>query len=189
MPDANAYIDQTRNGLIAAVQGLSEVQWTFQPAPECWSIAQILEHIVVTQEVVLDSLLPRLAGAPPAPANHNPDVVDALIVTRFAERSRKFQGPKAVLPAGRWTPAECLSRLDANCVRLHQYLEATPGLREHAVESLPLKAISDGAYQFMDGYQWMLAMAAHTQRHTLQILEVKADANFPAAEANRASAA
>jgi hypothetical protein len=32
----------------------------------------------------------------------------------------------------------------------------------------------------MDGYQWVLATAAHTERHTKQILEVKSDPNFPA---------
>ena len=32
----------------------------------------------------------------------------------------------------------------------------------------------------LDAYEWVLAVAAHTERHTKQILEVKADANFPA---------
>jgi hypothetical protein len=30
-----------------------------------------------------------------------------------------------------------------------------------------------------DGYQWLLAVASHTTRHTGQILEVKAHPNFP----------
>jgi hypothetical protein len=36
----------------------------------------------------------------------------------------------------------------------------------------------------LDGYEWILAAAAHSERHTKQILEVKADPNFPA---NRAT--
>ena len=47
-------------------------------------------------------------------------------------------------------------------------------------ESPPLKAITKGALNSMDGYQWLLAAAAHTERHTKQILEVKANPNFPA---------
>jgi hypothetical protein len=31
----------------------------------------------------------------------------------------------------------------------------------------------------MDGYQWILAAAAHTERHAKQMLEVKADDDFP----------
>jgi len=29
------------------------------------------------------------------------------------------------------------------------------------------------------GYEWILFIAAHSERHTKQILEVKADPNFP----------
>jgi hypothetical protein len=32
-----------------------------------------------------------------------------------------------------------------------------------------------------DGYQWILAAGCHSARHTGQILEVKADPNFPPA--------
>lgn len=31
----------------------------------------------------------------------------------------------------------------------------------------------------LDGYQWILTLVGHSERHTLQILEVKADPNFP----------
>ena len=31
----------------------------------------------------------------------------------------------------------------------------------------------------MDAYQWILLISAHSERHTKQIEEVKADPNFP----------
>jgi hypothetical protein len=31
----------------------------------------------------------------------------------------------------------------------------------------------------MDGYEFVLFIAAHSERHTKQILEVKADPNYP----------
>jgi hypothetical protein len=31
----------------------------------------------------------------------------------------------------------------------------------------------------MDAYQWLLLLAAHTERHTAQIEEIKADPKFP----------
>ena len=33
--------------------------------------------------------------------------------------------------------------------------------------------------QPLDAYEWLLFVAAHSERHTKQILEVKADPNFP----------
>jgi hypothetical protein len=66
-----------------------------------------------------------------------------------------------------------------NYARLTELLES-PDLRQHMIEAPPIKAVSKGAFDSMDGYQWVLAAAAHTERHTKQILEVKADAKFPA---------
>jgi hypothetical protein len=55
--------------------------------------------------------------------------------------------------------------------RTVQFLQSTPGLRDHVVDS-PLG-------QPLDAYQWLLFISAHSERHTKQILEVKADPNFP----------
>ena len=47
----------------------------------------------------------------------------------------------------------------------------TPDLREHVTDSpLGMK---------LDAYQWVLFLAAHSERHLKQLLEVKADPNFP----------
>ncbi len=51
------------------------------------------------------------------------------------------------------------------------FLKKTPALREHAVDS-PLG-------KKLDAYEWILFISAHSERHTKQILEVKADPNFP----------
>jgi len=36
-------------------------------------------------------------------------------------------------------------------------------------------------FKTLDTYQWILLTSAHMRRHTAQILEVKADPNFPEA--------
>ena len=99
------------------------------------------------------------------------------MIHNFPDRLTKFQAPIFVNPSG-LAPAEPTQRFDVNCTRLVESL-GEPGLREHAVDSAPLKGISKGEYGLMDGYQWILAAAAHTERHTKQILEVVADASFP----------
>jgi hypothetical protein len=72
-----------------------------------------------------------------------------------------------------------LDRLKTNCRRLVKCLQTTRGLRQHATEAAPMKAVSKGTHELMDGYQWILAAAAHTERHAKQMLEVKADDDFP----------
>jgi len=189
MYNAKDNIEESRQGLIAATEDLSEAQWHFKPSPECWSIAEVLEHVVMTQELILGAVFERLANAPPAPADHDRDTVDALIVNNFPDRSMKFKGPEVLQPTGRVPPSEALDRLNQTCAHIAECVDSKPDLREHAVDSPPLKAVSQGKYQFIDGYQLLLAMAAHNERHLRQIREVKADAGFPAHENRAASVA
>ncbi|MGD0363165.1 MAG: hypothetical protein ABSC93_19975, partial [Bryobacteraceae bacterium] len=63
-------------------------------------------------------------------------------------------------PAGRWPYSEATARLLRNYESLAEYLESTPDLRQHALPSRPLKAVSNGEFDSMDGYQWILGAAA-----------------------------
>jgi hypothetical protein len=179
LEQARLFIEQARNGAVGATKGLSEAQWKFKPATGGWSIAEIAEHMVVVQERILGGILDKLATAPPAPADHDCAQVDSIVINQFPNRLSKFKGPESAHPTGRYAPNEAVERLVRNCGRLTECLESVRDLRQHCVDSLPLKAVSKGAYNAMDGYQWILAAAAHTERHTKQILEVMADPKFP----------
>jgi hypothetical protein len=176
---ARLYIQQSQNGVIGATKGLSQAQWKYKPAPDRWSIAEIVEHMVVTQEVILGPIREQLAKAPGAAGTRDTEKVDAIVASQMPDRTAKFKAPDILQPTGRWTPAEAIDRLVRNDAQLTEYLEKTPDLRQHVVDAPPVKALSKGVYEQMDGYQWILAAAAHLERHTKQILEVKADANFP----------
>jgi len=176
---ARLYLQQTQNGVVGATKGLSQAQWKFKPAPDRWSIAEIVEHMVVAQELILGPIREQLAKAPVVSERDNKRV-DAIVENQLPDRTSKFQAPEILRPTGRWTPAVAMDRLSKNYAQLLEYLEKTPDLRQHAVDAPPLKAVSKGEYETMDGYQWILTAAAHTERHTKQILEVRADVNFPA---------
>ncbi|HEY8994488.1 MAG TPA: DinB family protein, partial [Lacunisphaera sp.] len=48
-----AYLEKTQAGVIAAAQGLSDAQLAFKPAPERWSVAQVLEHIASAEDMLM----------------------------------------------------------------------------------------------------------------------------------------
>jgi DinB superfamily len=175
---ARLYLQQTQIGITGAIKFLSEPQWNFKPAVDRWSIAEIVEHIVVVQELVLGPIRDQLANAPWVSLHPDYERIDEFVIGHFPNRLSKFPSPMPS-PSG-FAREEALRRLPANHDRFNEYLENTPDLRHHTVEARPLKAVSRGVYESMDGYQWILATAAHTERHTKQILEVIADANFPA---------
>lgn len=169
------YIEQTRIGVIGATVGLSPRQWSFKPAPDRWSTAECLEHIVVVQELVSQIV----QGDPTATPIGDPGYVDTLILREFPNRLVKFKGPEAAMPTGMVAPQEALERLRKNCELHTRLAESEPELRKRAYPAPPIKAATNGQYEMLDGFQWLLAVTAHTERHTKQILEVKADPNFP----------
>ena len=176
---ARLFLEQTQSGLEGAMKGLTEAQWNFNPAQDRWSIAETVEHIASVQERVLEQILPALAEAPAPEPDYDREAVDSIVIHQFPNRLAKFSAPEAVHPNGGLGQADALRRLGANYARFNMYLQSTPDMRRHAVESRPLRAVSGGKYTLMDGYQWVLAAAAHMERHTKQILEVKAELAFP----------
>lgn len=177
---ANLHLEQTRNGVVGAVVGLSDAQWNFKPASGAWSIAEIAEHIAFAQERVLGILKTQMSSAPLAPAGRNLELIDAIIINYFPNRLAKFPAPEPMQPKGGCVKPDVMGRVTTNTREFAHCLESMPDLRQHAIESRPLAAISKGEHTLMDGYQWILAASAHTERHTKQILEVRADPNFPA---------
>jgi hypothetical protein len=56
------HLERTLTGVLAATDGLSDAQWKFKPAPDRWSIAEIVEHVAAVQELVLGPIAAGLAG-------------------------------------------------------------------------------------------------------------------------------
>jgi hypothetical protein len=181
---AREYLHRSRNRVLAVTEGLSDAQFRFKPAPDRWSIAENLEHIVIVQERVLGPVREQLALAPPPSPGTDTGRVDAIVREKIPDRSMKAKAPGPIEPSGRSTPAEIRERYCRNCDRLVAYLESTPDLREHSLESKPLAFVTHGAFTMMDGYQWLLTVAGHDERHVRQIEEVQADPHYPRAHAS-----
>jgi uncharacterized damage-inducible protein DinB len=168
---AAQYLQQTRDGVVEATKGLSEAQMKFKPAPDRWSAAETLEHITLAEDFLLLNAKDKIMKAPAGTADRDTAKIDAMVLAMVPDRTQKRQAPGPLVPTGRWTPAETLDHFLKSRAQTVEFLESTPDLREHVADS-PLG-------QPMDAYEWLLFIAAHSQRHTKQILEVKADPNFP----------
>ena len=168
---ALTYLNQTRDAVIAATKGLSEAQLKFKPAPDRWSVAEVVEHLALIEDIVNQGVFPKLSTAPAPAADWDAKKVDAMVLANVPDRSTKFQAPEPAVPTGRWTPAETHDHFLASRTQTVAFLKSTPDLRGHVVPH--------PVFGPMDGYEWVLAVAAHTERHTKQILEVKADPAYP----------
>ncbi|MBL9188670.1 MAG: DinB family protein [Opitutaceae bacterium] len=167
-----AYLEKTRAGVVAAVKGLSEAQLNFKPAPERWSVAQTLEHIASAEDMLRDLAADKAMQGPARPAGEDVKAIDEMILKMIPDRSKKATAPEPLIPVNRYgSTKEALAHFQASRAKTIAFMKETAGLRDHAIDS-PLG-------KKLDPYQWLLFVAAHSERHTKQMLEVKADPKFP----------
>jgi DinB superfamily len=168
------YLKQTQKDFLAATDGLSEAQWKFKAAPDRWSIAETAEHIGITEQTIWKLVSEKMMTSPATPEKAaEAKGKDDIILTKVPDRSKKAQAPEQLKPTGRWaTRAALVKDFEDNRSQEIAFLKDTKeDLRNHFEEHPFLKTI--------DAYQWLLLNGAHCKRHTAQILEVKADPNYP----------
>jgi hypothetical protein len=165
------YLEQTRDGVVAATKGLSEAQLKFKPAPDRWSVAEVVEHITVVEGAIYGNVTERIMKAPAGAPDRDAAKIDAQVLAMVPDRSHKVKAPEQFVPNGRWPATETLDQFLKTRAQTIAFFESTPDLRAHVGGESPFGAL--------DGYEWIMFTAAHSARHTKQILEVKADPNFP----------
>jgi uncharacterized damage-inducible protein DinB len=168
---AIAELTASRQQFLDSVAGLSPAQWNFKPDEKTWSVAECAEHIALSEDLIFGSVT-KIVQAPAAPDKKSA-VTDDFILTAVVDRSHKFQAPEQLQPKHTFaTPQETIEHFKASRERTVAYVRDTQDdLRGHFFDHPVLKT--------MDGYQWILLLSAHSQRHTAQLNEVKANPNFP----------
>lgn len=132
--------------------------------PGAWSAVQVIEHLVVTEESVFRLMRTLLMRSPEV----EPDASrDQAILDRVPDRggsAQRQQAPDRMQPTGRFTTIEeaVAAFREARGKTVEWARLADEGvLRRHR---LPHPALGD-----LDGVQWLLFLAAHTERHVRQI--------------------
>lgn len=170
-----SHLEQTREDFLKSIHGLSEAQWKFKPAPDRWSIAECAEHVTLSEDHIRGMVNEVMKTPKATPGQREKaNLTDEEWIRRVIDRSGNRQAPQALVPTGRWANATEIEKTfcEARQVTLdHAKSFSEVKLREHTKET--------PSGTMLDGYQWLLLLATHTKRHTLQIEEVKADANYP----------
>ncbi len=169
---ATDYLKQTRDGVLASTKGLSEAQWNFKPAPTRWSVAEVTEHIAAAEDFLMGMIQEQVMKAPARTEPTDLKAIDDFVLQAIPDRSKKVQAPEPLVPSNRFSnPKGSLKHFKESRAKTIKFLKETKDLRQHAIDS-PLG-------KKLDAYQWVLFISAHSERHTKQINEVKADPGFP----------
>jgi len=165
------YLETTKKGVLEATKGLSEAQWNFKPAPDRWSVAQVMEHIATAEDFIRGMLKEKIMMAPAGEPGRDVKKTDEGVLAMVPDRTTKLQAPEPLVPAHRFgSPDASVKHFVDSRATTEDFLKGTTGLRDH---------VADSPMGKLDGYEFVLLIAAHSERHTKQINEVKADPNFP----------
>lgn len=165
------YLESTKKNVLEATKGLSDAQWNFKPAPDRWSVAQVMEHIAAAEDYLLVATKEKLMTGPAGEPGRDAKKMDEAVLMMVPDRSHKAQAPEPLVPTNRFgSPENSVRHFVESRATTEDFLKSTAGLRDHVMDS-PLGKL--------DGYEFVLFIAAHSERHTKQINEVKADPNFP----------
>ena len=169
-----ADLQMSRDALLHSIDGLTEAQWRFKPAPDRWSVAECAEHILREENFLYTVVTERLMKLPArAPASRTPKQQDERIMAKLLDRTQKQVAAEPMRPTGEFsTEAAFRTRFVESRARTIQYAGSTnDDLRGHFTPN--------AEFGSMDAYQYLLILSGHCARHTAQIEEVKASSNFP----------
>jgi hypothetical protein len=162
-----AHLEMTAAWLSDELDGLTPAQANFRRQPEAWTIAEVLDHLIVVAPIYWQDLQAALKQPR---GTRRSAMSDADVLWYGIDRTNREQAIPGERTGG--LVRDLKTGLDAyrkHHDRLLQYIKTTDDdLREHIVQR-----------QTCDAYQWALLISTHEQRHILQIREIKADPGFP----------
>lgn len=166
---AVGYLEQTRAALVASTRDLERSQWLRKPSPDAWCAAECVEHLSITEEG-LCAVLKQMSAHAPASADQLALAAgkEDLIVKAVPSRGRRVKGPEGAMPRLESPdPAAVLARFIEIRDRTIEFARTT----DH-----PLRTRLYPHFVFgpLDGFQWLIFMAAHSERHRRQIEEAVA---------------
>jgi len=161
--------------LLELVRGLSEEQWRFRETAERWSIAEIVEHLLLQETFIRGNVQRMLEGEAASETQRAEVRAKEPLVADLAKRraEQKLKSRPANTPTGR------RSDFDALVVELKRERAQTIAFAAETEADLRGHFFAHVAFGDLDGYQWLMVLATHMERHALQIEQVKADKNWP----------
>jgi hypothetical protein len=170
-------LDARRAALESAVAAVPPELRERRPAPDRWSVAEILEHVAIVEGQVTGLLAKLVDSARTAglgPERETGPVVPTVDVARLLDRGRPVTAGPASMPREGLDAEAALAALARQREALRETLLAADGL------ALSEVAAPNPVLGTLNAYQWVVFVAGHEARHTEQVREAAAALDPPA---------
>lgn len=150
-----------REAIWESVNGLTDDQLNQVVEEGTWSIAQVLEHLYLIEQLVVDGIQKKLK-------EEEDKIVKLRPVHLTVDRSIKVQAPPALVPTNNFQTMEQLKN------KLSQSRKSLLLLLDPVNEEvLAKKAMHHPVFGELSLVQWISFVGFHEQRHLSQIEEIK----------------
>ncbi len=165
-------IESTQAKLLSVLEDLNEDQSKFKINPMVWSIHECMEHIVITEVGVYRILSKENSNPASSIAEHDEMLGKHKIALNQQDRSVKREAPENIKPMGRFSNMDELrSKFQSNRTRICEGLRNS----EFVFDTQLFKHPVLGELTKKD---WLNFMIHHTERHRVQIEDIKANIGF-----------
>jgi uncharacterized damage-inducible protein DinB len=167
-----SYLDSERAALRDAVELLPAELRDQQPGPDRWSVAQVLQHLVMIEKRIAMGMTKWVGDASAGglgPEADTSSVLKSLDLALIADRSNRRNAPEEVRPAGDLDAASAWAALEKTRAALRAAVLPGDGLAlSEVIQPHPVLGP-------INIYQWLLFVGSHEARHTGQVGEIAAE--------------
>ena len=163
-----AHLEMTESWLEDEVKNLSDAQVKFKMTPASWSVEEVVMHLAIAEPQYWDQFNQSLAK--PVQPDFKPQATDLAMLWYGIDRTQRTTTGEARVPRDQFPDMKSslasFKKLRAEMVKMAKDTQADLRGRQFLTAS-------------QDLYQWFLMISTHSQRHIMQIREVKAHRDFP----------
>ncbi|HMG34761.1 MAG TPA: DinB family protein [Blastocatellia bacterium] len=167
-------LDDSERAFLAEIDAVSDVQWCYVSSPVAWSVAQIAEHILLSQNLIFSIIQRTLAGEPDPDWKTKTAGKQEVLERILPERVGRARAPERLMPTGKMTREEVRDHFRKTKSAVEAFVKTT---------EQPLKAYTHDnpfpVFGTLSAYDWLLYIPLHTTRHLRQIAEVKSSETWP----------
>ena len=163
-----AHLEMTEAWLEDEVKNLSDAQLKFKMTPASWSVEEVVMHLAIAEPQYWGQFKESLAK--PVQPDFKPQATDVAMLWYGIDRTQRTTTGEARVPRDQFPD-------------MRSSLASFKKLRAEMLQTAKDSQDDLRGRQFLtstqDLYQWFLMISSHSQRHIMQIREVKAHKNFP----------
>jgi hypothetical protein len=163
-----AHLEMTESWLDDEIKQLSEAQRKFKMTPASWSVEEVVMHLAIAEPQYWDQFNQSLAK--PVQPDFKAQATDLAMLWYGIDRTQRTTTGEARVPRDQFKDLQSahasFKKLRAEMMKVAKDTQEDLRGRQFLTAS-------------QDLYQWFLMISTHSQRHIMQVREVKAHKDFP----------